>query len=296
VGLQLGDGVPVQPLLADIRDQDRVLGLFLKHRPEVVFHAAAHKHLPVLEENPEEALRTNVFGTANVAEAAVTAGASRFVLISTDKAVRPTSVMGASKWFAEQVIRSIDPDGCVFCSVRFGNVLGSRGSVIPTFFQQIARGGPVTVTDPEMTRYFMSIQEAVQLVLQASALSGGGEVFTLDMGEPVSIMDLARKLIRLSGRVPNKDIPITLIGKRPGEKLVEDLVDPAERPGSSAHPSILLSHPPRPDRAALRRALWELDALTVDSSGEELSERMKALACASVMPAVTDPISVGDSR
>jgi FlaA1/EpsC-like NDP-sugar epimerase len=296
VGLQLGEGVPVQALLADIRDQDRVLGLFLKYRPEVVFHAAAHKHLPILEENPEEALRTNVFGTANVAEAAVTAGASRFVLISTDKAVRPTSVMGASKWFAEQVIRSLDPDGCVFCSVRFGNVLGSRGSVIPTFFQQIAKGGPVTVTDPEMARYFMSIQEAVQLVLQAAALSRGGEVFTLDMGEPVYIMDLARKLIHLSGRVPNKDIPITIIGKRAGEKLVEDLVDPAEQPASSSHPSILASHPLHPDRAALRRALWELEALMVDGTGEEVSERVKSLALNGVWPAVTDAITVGDGR
>jgi FlaA1/EpsC-like NDP-sugar epimerase len=296
VGLQLGEGVPVQPLLADIRDQDRVLGLFLKYRPEVVFHAAAHKHLPVLEENPEEALRTNVFGTANVAEAAVMAGASRVVLISTDKAVRPSSVMGASKWFAEQVIRSLDPDGCVFCSVRFGNVLGSRGSVIPTFFQQIAKGGPVTVTDPEMARYFMSNQEAVQLVLQAAALSRGGEVFTLDMGEPVYIIDLARRLIRLSGRVPNKDIPITITGKRAGEKLVEDLIDPAEQPASSSHPSILVSRPPRPDRAALRRALWELEALMVDGTPEELSERLKSLALNGVWPSVTDALTVGDAR
>ncbi|HEV8420622.1 MAG TPA: nucleoside-diphosphate sugar epimerase/dehydratase [Actinomycetota bacterium] len=294
LGLQLGDRTPVQPLLADIRDQDRVLGLFLKYRPEVVFHAAAHKHVPVLEENPEEALRTNVFGTANVAEAAVIAGTRQFVLISTDKAVRPTSVMGASKWFAEQVIRSLDPDGCVFCSVRFGNVLGSRGSVIPTFFQQIARGGPVTVTDREMTRYFMSLQEAVQLVLQAAALSRGGEVFTLDMGEPVSIMDLARKLIHLSGRVPNKDIAITVVGKRPGEKLVEDLVDPEERPAPSSHPSITVSHPVLPDRAALRRALWELEALMVNGSVEELSGKVKALAFQGVWPAVTDPIAVGD--
>jgi FlaA1/EpsC-like NDP-sugar epimerase len=296
LGLQLGDGTPVQPLLADIRDQDRVLGLFLKYRPEVVFHAAAHKHLPVLEDNPEEALRTNVFGTANVAEAAVAAGVRRFVLISTDKAVRPTSVMGASKWFAEQVIRSLDQDGGVFCSVRFGNVLGSRGSVIPTFFQQIARGGPVTVTDPEMARYFMSLQEAVQLVLQAAALSRGGEVFTLDMGEPVNIMDLARKLIHLSGRVPNKDIAIAVIGKRAGEKLIEDLVDPAERPASSAHPSIVVSHPVRPDPAALRRALWELEALMGDGAGDELSERLKALALHGVWPTLADAIAVGEAR
>jgi FlaA1/EpsC-like NDP-sugar epimerase len=181
-----------------------------------------------LETHPAEAFRTNILGTANVAEAAAAFGADRFVLISTDKAVRPVSVMGSSKWFAEQIVRSLQNGGPTLCAVRFGNVLGSRGSVTPTFMRQIAAGNPVTVTDPSMARYFMSLQEAVCLVLQAAAMSRGGEVFTLEMGDPVNIMELARRLIRLSGRVPDRDVKIEIVGPRPGEKLVEDLLDPAE--------------------------------------------------------------------
>jgi FlaA1/EpsC-like NDP-sugar epimerase len=206
----------LETVLADIRDRERVFGVFVRHQPEIVFHAAAHKHVPVLEHHPAEALATNVLGTANLADAAVANGTERFVLISTDKAINPVSVMGTSKWLAEQVVRSLQNGHSVLCAVRFGNVLGSRGSVIPTFFRQIARGGPVTVTDPNMTRYFMSVQEAVQLVLQAAALSTGGEVFTLDMGEPVRILDVAERLIRLSGRIPGRDVPIAITGVRPG--------------------------------------------------------------------------------
>jgi FlaA1/EpsC-like NDP-sugar epimerase len=238
----------------------------------VVFHAAAHKHVDVLEVHPEEALATNIMGTANVTDAAMATGVRRFVLISTDKAVRPQSVMGASKWFAEQIARSVD-GGCVFCAVRFGNVLGSRGSAIPTFLRQIALGGPVTVTHPDMARYFMSIREAVLLVLQAAALSQGGEVFTLDMGDPVNILELARRLIRLSGRIPERDISIEFIGIRPGEKLVEDVVDPGEESVPSEHPSIIVSRPSRPERASLRQAM------------RDLAERMKALAASSPAPA-----------
>ena len=167
--------------------------VFLEYRPEVVFHAAAHKHVPILEEHPQEALLTNVLGTANVVEAAALVGTERFVMISTDKAVQPASVMGGSKRMAEQIVRGLAGRDTVFCAVRFGNVLGSRGSVVPTFLAQIAAGGPVTVTDPTMTRYFMSVEEAVQLVLQASTLAAGGEVFTLEMGEPVNIMELAQE-------------------------------------------------------------------------------------------------------
>jgi len=264
--------------LADIRDRHGMFELFNQLRPQVVFHAAAHKHVPILERYPEQALQTNLIGTANVADAAAANGVERFVLISTDKAVKPESVMGASKWFAEQVVRGLSGNGCTFCCVRFGNVLGSRGSVIPTFLRQIAKGGPVTVTDPEMTRYFMSVQEAVQLVLQAGALARGGEVFTLDMGEPVKILDLARRLIRLSGRVPDKEIEIQISGVRAGEKLREDLFDASEESVTSSHPSIMVSRPIAPDRATMRLGIWELEMLARESTREELADRMKEIA------------------
>jgi FlaA1/EpsC-like NDP-sugar epimerase len=270
--------LPVTTVLADIRDRERVFAVFMTYQPEIVFHAAAHKHVPVLEAHPEEALATNVLGTANLADAALFAATERFVLISTDKAISPVSVMGASKWLAEQVVRSLQDGHSTLCAVRFGNVLGSRGSVIPTFFRQIAQGGPVTVTDPEMTRYFMSVQEAVQLVLQAAALSAGGEVFTLDMGEPVRIFDLAERLIRLSGRIPGQDVPIAIVGRRPGEKTVEEIVAPDERPMPSGHPAIVVSQPPVPLRAALHRAIAELEQLAREPSPSELALRMKAIA------------------
>lgn len=271
-------------VLADVRDRDRVLDVLRAERPHVVFHAAAHKHVPLLETHPAEALRTNILGTANVAEAAMAAGVERFVLVSTDKAVRPESVMGSSKWFAEQVVRSLQNGGPALCAVRFGNVLGSRGSVIPTFLRQIASGGPITVTDPAMSRFFMSIQEAVCLVLQAAAMSHGGEVFTLEMGEPVNILELARRLIRLSGRVPDRDVRIEVVGRRPGEKLVEDLLDEAEQPEPSGHVGIMISHPRMPDRAVLKRALRELELLV--ENDEALAARMKSLAAAGFIPDV----------
>jgi FlaA1/EpsC-like NDP-sugar epimerase len=275
----------VETVLADIRDRERVFGVFMRARPEIVFHAAAHKHVPVLELHPEEALATNIIGTANLADAAVAVGTGHFVLISTDKAINPVSVMGASKRLAEQVVRSLQGRDTVLCAVRFGNVLGSRGSVIPTFFRQIAGGGPVTVTDPSMTRYFMSVQEAVQLVLQAAALSTGGEVFTLDMGEPVNILDLAKRLIRLSGRVPDRDIPIAIIGARPGEKTVEDIVAPDEEPVPGGHPSLVVSRPPVPDRAAVHHAVAELEHLIPEVPPAELAARIRSLASASMRPA-----------
>jgi FlaA1/EpsC-like NDP-sugar epimerase len=267
---------PTSSALADIRDQARTFSLFARYRPEVVFHAAAHKHVPLLESHPEEAVMTNVIGTANVVDAAVAAGVARFVFISTDKAVKPVSVMGASKWFGEQIVRSLGRNGAVFCAVRFGNVLGSRGSVIPTFLQQIARGGPVTVTDPAMQRYFMSIEEAVQLVLQAGALSTGGEVFTLEMGQPVNIHDLARRVVRLAGLVPERDIAIKIVGTRPGERLVEEITDPEEHPVPSTHPGIVVSRPSVPDRATLKRALEELELLAVHGRGDEVAAKLKA--------------------
>jgi FlaA1/EpsC-like NDP-sugar epimerase len=238
----------------------------------VVFHAAAHKHVPILEEHPQEALFTNILGTTNVVEAAAALGTERFVLISTDKAVRPTSVMGGSKRMAEDIVRGTSSPRTIRCAVRFGNVLGSRGSVIPTFLSQIGAGGPVTVTDPQMTRYFMSVEEAVQLVLQAATLARGGEVFTLEMGEPVNILDLAHRLIRLSGRVPGRDVAVQIVGARPGEKRHEELVDDDEAPRPTGRPGIVVAKPPRPDPPALRRRLREMESLASAGRRAELAE------------------------
>jgi FlaA1/EpsC-like NDP-sugar epimerase len=214
----------IRAIIADVQDKARIQEVFEQHKPNVVFHAAAHKHVPLMEENPAEAIKNNVIGTKNVAEAADMYLANRFVLISTDKAVNPTSVMGTTKRIAEMFVQAIGKSSATkFVVVRFGNVLGSRGSVIPRFKEQIEQGGPVTVTHPDMIRYFMTIPEAVQLVLQAGAMANGGEVYTLDMGEPVRIVKLAEDIIALSGFEPYKDIKITFTGIRPGEKLFEEL-------------------------------------------------------------------------
>ena len=274
--LDMGADSVVMPVLADIRDRARVVDLVLEHRPQVVFHAAAHKHVPLLETHPQEALFTNVLGTANIADASVAAGVERFVLISTDKAVRPVSVMGGSKRVAEEIVRSLEGRGTAFCAVRFGNVLGSRGSVIPTFLRQIRAGGPVTVTEPGMIRYFMSVEEAVTLVLEAATLSLGGEVFTLDMGEPVSMLDLARKLIHLSGRVPERDVAIVFTGARPGERLREELVDDEEHPGPTGRLGIVVSIPPAPDRPTLHRALADLERFARDGRMSELADGLRS--------------------
>ncbi len=232
------------PLIADVRDEGRIMRLFLKHRPQVVFHAAAHKHVPLMESNAEEAFTTNVLGTQNLLRAAEEAGAARFVLISSDKAVNPVNVMGASKYLAEVLVQHVAQRlGRPFVVVRFGNVLGSRGSVVPLFQHQIAAGGPVTITHPEMRRYFMTIPEAVQLVLQAGALGRGGEVFVLDMGAQIRILDLAQDLISLSGLRPKEDIEIVFTGVRPGEKLYEELFAPGESPAPTAHAKILVARP-----------------------------------------------------
>ena len=229
---------PCHQALVDINDRETLFEVFERYRPDVVLHTAAHKHVPVLEDHPVEAARTNVFGTLNVIEASAAVGVTRFLLVSSDKAVRPSSIMGASKRAAEQVLLNRSPQGGVYCAVRFGNVLGSRGSVIPTFARQIRSGGPVTVTDPRMTRFFMSVEEAVQLVLQASLLSEGRDIFMLEMGEPVPIIDLARRMIQLSGGQVDVDIPIKVIGIRPGEKLAEDLRESDEEVWETEHPSI----------------------------------------------------------
>lgn len=253
----------IRPLIADIQDMARIRQVFETYRPSVVFHAAAHKHVPLMEHNPEEAVKNNVFGTWNVATAAHDLGAKRFVLISSDKAVNPTSVMGATKRAAEYIIQSFARrSDTIFVAVRFGNVLGSRGSVIPLFKKQIAEGGPVTVTDPRMVRYFMTIPEAVQLVIQAASMGKGGEIFVLDMGKPVRILDLARDLIRLSGLEPDVDIRIEFTGIRPGEKLYEELLTAEEGTVATKH-----------ERIFIARA----DAVS-DEALEELLESMRQIA------------------
>ena len=260
-------------VLCDIRDSERLDRIFASYQPHVVFHAAAHKHVPILENAPDEAVKTNVFGTRNVLSACEEYGVEEFVLISTDKAVEPTSVMGASKRIAEMLTLAAAErcaGRCTHTAVRFGNVLGSRGSVVPTFMRQIRSGGPVTVTDPDMLRYFMTISEAVQLVLQVSALSRGGEVFVLDMGEPVRIGDLARRMIRLAGLVPGRDIEVRVTGARPGEKKVEVLsIEPLEQ---SEHNKIRVTKPGHPGIVTLLDMIKSLERLTEHGSDEETRE------------------------
>lgn len=235
---KIGKGVEVIPIIADVQDRKRIFEIVENYKPDVIYHAAAHKHVPLMEYNPREAVKNNIFGTKNVAEAAHTFNVKNFVLVSTDKAVNPPNVMGATKRVAEMVIQELATRSeTIFAAVRFGNVLGSRGSVVPLFKQQISAGGPVTVTHPEMTRYFMTIPEASRLVLQAGSLADGGEVFVLDMGEPVKIVDLARNLIKLSGYT-QEDIEINFLGIRPGEKMFEELLNPEEIQQQHVYPKI----------------------------------------------------------
>jgi FlaA1/EpsC-like NDP-sugar epimerase len=217
-------GYPVDVVVADVANPDQMGALLASHRPDIVFHAAGHKHVPLMEANACEAVKNNIGGTRIMVETAQRFGVDRFILISTDKAVNPFSVMGASKRVAELLVQGMSAGGAVCSAVRFGNVLASNGSVVPQFVEQIDRGGPVTVTHPEVRRYFMLISEAVHLVLQAAALAKGGDIFVLEMGEQIRVLDLARNLIRLSGLVPDQDIAITFTGLRPGEKLSEELV------------------------------------------------------------------------
>jgi FlaA1/EpsC-like NDP-sugar epimerase len=237
---RLFPGLKVVPVIADIRDAARLRSIVTHVRPHAIFHAAAHKHVPLMEENVVEAVTNNVMGTRNLVDAALDAGTVHLVNISTDKAVRPTSIMGASKRISEKIVLNAAlTEQRNFVSVRFGNVLGSRGSVIPTFLKQIANGGPITITHPEMRRYFMTIPEAVQLVLQAGALGHGGELFVLDMGEPVKIVDLANDLLRLSGLEAGVDIEIAFAGVRPGEKLYEEVFFGGEDIRTTSHPKVL---------------------------------------------------------
>jgi FlaA1/EpsC-like NDP-sugar epimerase len=264
--LELRRSLPGQAMavvVADIRDRAKMARVFNDLRPDVVFHAAAHKHVPLMELEPDEAVKTNIAGTRNVAELAVACKVKRFVFISTDKAVNPSSVMGASKRVAEHIIRSMhgNPGETRLCSVRFGNVLGSKGSVVPIFEEQIAHGRPLTITHPEMTRYFMTIPEAARLVIQAGAMTQGGEVFALDMGEPVKIIDLAKNLARLKGLDPDRDLRFEFIGVRPGEKLYEELLTAPELRTTTKHSRVFVARPDAVDRNRLMRDLRELERL-----------------------------------
>jgi FlaA1/EpsC-like NDP-sugar epimerase len=242
--------------IGSVRDEKRLDELFTRYKPQIVFHAAAHKHVPLMEHNPAESVKNNVFGTLNTAKAALDHDAQRFILISTDKAVNPTSVMGASKRMAEYVIQYLNSFGRTrYAAVRFGNVLGSNGSVIPLFRKQIEAGGPITVTDKNITRYFMTIPEAARLVLQAGIFAKGGEIFILDMGDPVRIDDIARTLIRLSGFRPDVDIKIEYSGLRPGEKLYEELFLDEEQPDESGIPGIFIGKVKSPPPEEIKKNL-----------------------------------------
>lgn len=259
---ELNDNYPdmdVEVLIASIRDKRRLNDIFGQYKPDIVFHAAAHKHVPLMEESPSEAIKNNVFGTYNTAVCSAENGVKRFVMISTDKAVNPTNVMGASKRVCEMIVQAMQKlNKTEFVAVRFGNVLGSNGSVIPRFAKQIEKGGPVTLTHPEITRFFMTIPEAAQLVLQAASYAKGGEIFVLDMGTPVKIYDLAKKMISLSGFVPDVDIEIKITGLRPGEKLYEELLMDEEGLQKTAHSKIFVGK-------------------SIDVSFEELNEKLSVL-------------------
>ncbi len=270
----------IVPVICDTYDRRRVMDVFAAQKPEVVIHAAAHKHVPLMELNPCEAIKNNIFGTKNIADAAFEHQAAEFTLISTDKAVNPSSVMGCSKRIAEIYVQALnDRPGCEtkFKSVRFGNVLGSAGSVVPTFEEQIRRGGPVTVTHPDMTRYFMTIPEASQLVLQASAAGEGGQVFLLDMGEPVKIVDLARDIITLSGLRVGSDIDIVFTGIRPGEKLYEELRTDGEDIVATTHPKVKVwNHRPN-DWQFIQDSLADLGGLANCGDRQTIVEAMRAV-------------------
>jgi FlaA1/EpsC-like NDP-sugar epimerase len=270
--------IAIKAVICDIADQSRVEVIFDKYRPEVVIHAAAHKHVPLMELNPGEAIKNNVVGTRTVADAADKFGVGNFVMISTDKAVNPTSMMGSSKRVAEMYVQDLNRTSKThFVTVRFGNVLASEGSVVPIFKKQIAQGGPVTVTHPEMKRYFMTIPEASQLVLQAASMGKGGEIFLLDMGEPVKIVDLARELITLSGFRPGEDIEITFTGLRPGEKLFEELSIKGEDMQQTHHPKIAIWKNIPMDRDKLRRGIAELVELAGAGDHDSIAAKIKQL-------------------
>ena len=299
-----------RPYLGDVRDRQRIDDVIAREKPELVFHAAALKHVPMVERNPNEGVLTNVVGTRNVADACRAADVRLMVHISTDKAVNPANIMGATKRLAESYCQALDLSGqenesTRFVVVRFGNVLGSRGSVVPLFQSQLARGGPLTVTDPEMTRYFMTVHEAVELVLQASALGlaeaeSEGRIFVLDMGEPVKIIDLARQIIRLAGLQPDKDVAIEIIGPRPGEKRHEVLLHEKETPVPTACDGLTLAAPRTPDLALMARTIDELERSAQSRDATRTLSLLQLLVpefdSEDALPVTTDPVPISSSR
>jgi FlaA1/EpsC-like NDP-sugar epimerase len=273
-----GNGVHQSSIIVDIQDRSSLDSLFSKYRPQVVFHAAAYKHVPLMEDSPVEAVKNNIFGTKNVIDTASKYGAESFVLVSTDKAVNPTSIMGATKRVAEFL--TINMNGYSktrFSTVRFGNVLGSNGSVVPIFKEQLKNGGPLTVTHPEIERFFMLIPEAVQLVLIAAASGEGGELFVLDMGKAVKIADFAENFIRLSGFIPHKEIQIKYVGLRPGEKLFEELFDKTEKSIPTSHSKLMMAIPEVPSLALLNQYISELEHAVLNYSENEVEIIMKKI-------------------
>lgn len=270
----------IKILIADVTDKHRMRKVFAEAKPFYVFHAAAYKHVPLMENNPYEAVKVNVFGTKNIADLSAEFGVNKFVMVSTDKAVNPTNVMGATKRLAEmytQSMNNIEGVNTKFIATRFGNVLGSNGSVIPLFTKQIANGGPITVTHPDIVRYFMTIPEACRLVLEAASMGQGGEVFVFDMGESVKIIDLAKKMILLSGLILNKDIKIEFTGLRPGEKLYEELLNTGENMMKTHHPKIMIAELIKLNYAILEAELFNLENILYSDSDEELIRFMKVL-------------------
>ena len=270
----------IVPLVADICEEERISAILVEHQPRILFHAAAHKHVPMMEGQPEEAIKNNALGTAQLARLALKHEVHKFVLISSDKAINPTNVMGATKRMAEmflQAFQSANPDGTRFISVRFGNVLGSSGSVVPIFEKQIAAGGPVRVTHPEITRYFMTIPEAVGLVLQSGSMGQGGEIFLLDMGSPIRIVDLARRMIELHGLRPDEDIAIEFTGLRPGEKLYEELNYSAETSHPTRHPKVFRLCTEAPAYSQIANLLMALEFYRGYTSANQLKQRMVRL-------------------
>lgn len=270
---------------ATVRERDRLKEIYETYRPDVVFHAAAHKHVPLMEDSPAEAIKNNVVGTLHTAELASEYGVKRFVLISTDKAVNPTNVMGATKRLCEMIIQALNPTSQTdFVAVRFGNVLGSNGSVVPLFKKQIAKGGPVTLTHKDIVRYFMTIPEAAQLVLQAGGFAKGGEIFVLDMGKPVKIYDLAKNLIRLSGYEPHTEIEIQVTGLRPGEKLYEELLMDEEGLTETDHKKIFIGKPGDFELHKVKRQINELLDVATTKGSLELKAKLKE-----VVPTYQEP-------